>query len=73
MNSTVKTICIGLLLQLLFTAPNITYRFVQRVWPLKRPWSLFLQNALLGESTGSMRKDIRKESRFGCLSLSGAT
>ena len=35
MNSTVKTICIGLLLQLLFTAPNITHGFVQRVWPLQ--------------------------------------
>ena len=73
MNSTVKTICIGLLLQLLFTAPNITHGFVQRAWPLKRRWSLFLQSALLWESAGSMRKSLYQELRVGCLQLSQAT
>ena len=72
-NSTVKTICNDLLLKLFWGDPNITYRFVQRVWPLQRRWSLFLQNALLGESPGSMSKSLYHELRVGCLQLSHAT
>ena len=72
-NSTVKTICNDLLLKLFWRAPNIKYVFVQRVWSTQRRWLPFLHESLLGESAGSMRKDIRQESRFGCLSLSGAT
>ena len=72
-NSTVKTICNDLLLKLFWGDPNITYRFVQRVWPLQRRWSLFLQIALLWESAGSMSKSLYHELRVGCLQLSHAT